>query len=60
MSEHQEIHSQAARTLNDIETAIDSPMKLGPDPSNGNNALAHIRGRLLALAARTEGICLGK
>jgi hypothetical protein len=60
MSEHQEIHRQAARALNDVEAAIDALVGLGPDPSNGNNALMHIRGRLLGLAGRTEGGCHGK
>ncbi len=60
MSEHQEVHRQAARALNDVEAAIDVLVSLGPDPSNGNNALTHIRGRLLALAGRTEGGCHGK
>lgn len=54
MSEQQEIHRQAVKLLNDIEAVIDVLRALGPDPSNGNNALVHIHGRLIRLAGRTD------
>jgi hypothetical protein len=54
VSEQQEIHRQAIRLLNDIETVIDVLRALDPDPSNGNNALVHIHARLLRLATRTK------